>query len=1064
MRRNAGEGAVLSRSLRSNQNYPLTNPYDLPVPPIGDARAWSSSVLVAATAAGLTLLAGGVAAAEPVQDDESGLALGSFDLDAPTPSGSGRLMDDGPDALPEPFPIEPGPDVDYELAHDVSITPFRLIEPVLDKPAASPARLLPEPTDGLDSVLPVGDAAVGIVPVRGGAIENPQPPDAHVVVPDPPGRIGGDRADRPLPPEPTVPVPLLSDRRPATATVPNEAASTEDPARSPVFSASAELGSVPLLPGSQTRGLPSETTDGHQADDTAGTTAVDGGQSGTQAVPVWPGEPVDSSGLTGAQATMVESLQGEQSDEVADLFSTTYVVETPKDRNGVLADVGNQLRRLVLDSPDGMCSAEVQCYVGFYPDAEQQLTVARPFGLSVGDETSSGRGQLRQLTPQTVQGADEVVQLHTHPVYPIEHAGEIRVLPTVGVSAADGRFVSGMGGYLGALGSDARVRVRSVDLLTGQHTEVSEPDPSTHGVTASPPGIPLDPRPSGAATGGPLTVRVAPGPSGMLADRTSVLGIDTSTDVLLGDDRGDVAVEADGTTRSRDAASRLRLDEEFLRSERESFIAGVLFDRELWQGDGDDTIGWFVADDGTITVLDSSTGLPSPSHGAAPGGATSTTVPAADAPPEQVGGSGGGVVVGGEPVRRPSLEEVRRMLFPGGDPLLGDPGAMEDLVGARPPRDGLDGSEFDPNRVTRDAPAVLPSPDQEQFPSNPELENLLWPSGVPGLFPGTPVTERDRLPGNPTPTAPSGEPVVQPGSTRVGADGQVQTLITSQVLEGDGRAGTVPGRVDFFRGDDGRVEAVTTSPRRTEDDGTEWVWIPNLGTSLSSNLAGRVTTVQSVATPQYPSGTSAQAVRIRTGDSTQRLAGGGSGSQAGSLTYRVVPGSPRLQDVLVEPSTSEVVHADGSSTLVRTARVPANRQWNASGAPERFQVEVGTEMVPVSRQVFVPAPAPVVAPVYSDAPAPAFPEEPVPTRAAGGARVVPSPALTTPSRRPVSRPAAPAAVAQPQPEPEPTWQDRAGRVGEVLWNVLTYPHPLSPRGALGPVIWGPAAAERQLSY
>lgn len=187
-----------------------------PLRPARPARRRRSGVVVvspvAATAAGLTLLAGGVAAAEPVQDDESGLALGSFDLDAPTPAGPGRLFDDGPDALPAPFPIEPGRDVAYGFAHDVSITPFRPAELVFDEPAASPVRLLPEPTDGLDSVLPVGDAAVGIVPVRGGAIEDPQPLDAHVVVPDPSGRIGGGRADRPLPPEPTVPVPLLSDK------------------------------------------------------------------------------------------------------------------------------------------------------------------------------------------------------------------------------------------------------------------------------------------------------------------------------------------------------------------------------------------------------------------------------------------------------------------------------------------------------------------------------------------------------------------------------------------------------------------------------------------------------------------------------------------------------------------------------------------------------------------------------------------------------------------------------------------------------------------------------------
>ncbi len=60
----------------------------------------------------------------------------------------------------------------------------------------------------------------------------------------------------------------------------------------------------------------------------------------------------------------------------------------------------------------------------------------------------------------------------------------------------------------------------------------------------------------------------------------------------------------------------------------------------------------------------------------------------------------------------------------------------------------------------------------------------------------------------------------------------------------------------------------------------------------------------------------------------------------------------------------------------------------------------------------------------------------------------PSPALVPSRRAPVERPAQPA-PAQPQ---EPTWQQRAGQVGGVLLDVMTYPHPLGPRGALGPLI------------
>ena len=297
----------------------------------------------------------------------------------------------------------------------------------------------------------------------------------------------------------------------------------------------------------------------------------------------------------------------------------------------------------------------------------------------------------------------------------------------------------------------------------------------------------------------------------------------------------------------------------------------------------------------------------------------------------------------------------------------------------------------------------------------------------------------------------AGEASAGAGGSRVNSNGRRAVLVGSQVLVGDGRPGTSRGRVDFFRDAGGVTEAVVSSPRRVDGgDGTTSVWVPNLGVSVAGNVgAGGVTSVQRVESARFPVGASSQVVRLRTGEFTQVLAGGGEGSVPGSVSYRPVAGDPRVQDVVVSPSVTEVVNAGGSTTVTYSGLVPVNRQWNPLGAPERFRVAVGTQMREVQRRVVVAAPARVSEPVYEPAGGGAYEgvEEPVYQRSySGGVELSP---VLVPSRRPVSRPSVqvpavrvPAVQPVPVRAPEPSWQDRAGRVaGQVgeglVWTAVT---------------------------
>ncbi len=207
------------------------------------------------------------------------------------------------------------------------------------------------------------------------------------------------------------------------------------------------------------------------------------------------------------------------------------------------------------------------------------------------------------------------------------------------------------------------------------------------------------------------------------------------------------------------------------------------------------------------------------------------------------------------------------------------------------------------------------------------------------------------------PSAPLDRQTVVPGSTRVGADGQSQRYVAGQDLVGDGGDATVAGRVNFFRAEDGTIDAVVRSARRDNGDGTTTVWIPNLGSTVTTNPAGQVTSVQRVAATRVAPGTTMQAVQIRTGDHTQPLAGSGAGSVPGSVTYRAVPDNPRLQDVVVAPTVTQVVNDDGSRTITYSALVPESRALNTDGTTERFRVAVGTPMRQVQHTTVIPPPA-----------------------------------------------------------------------------------------------------------
>ncbi|CAA9436955.1 MAG: hypothetical protein AVDCRST_MAG66-3690 [uncultured Pseudonocardia sp.] len=451
---------------------------------------------------------------------------------------------------------------------------------------------------------------------------------------------------------------------------------------------------------------------------------------------------------------------------------------------------------------------------------------------------------------------------------------------------------------------------------------------------------------------------------------------------------------------------------------------------------------------------------------------------APDTPQEQPAGDGASVV-DGEPagdeqsssgagvVVAPEIEPVRdprRDIF-AGDPL-GPQVELPELD--QPVGDPADPGEFDPNAGNR---RTTPEPDllAEGVPGFPgrdqRLEDALTQPGLPrGVF-GSPLGPEEAVPaGRPGAGESTGTsspalqpevgpvPVVQPGSTRTGSDGQVQRHVEGQDLVGDGRPGTTPGRVDYFSSADGTTEAVVQSPRRDNGNGTSTVWMPDLGETVATNPLGRTTSVQRVASPGSPAGTPMRTVQIRTGEHVEQLAGGGAGSEPGSVTYRPVPGRPDQQDVIVEPTVTEVEHPDGSTTITYSAMVPTNRQWNPSGQGERFRVAVGTPMRAVRNPVFIPAPAPAPTPVTAPnsewAPSPALTSPARATTPGTRTQQRTAPAAAQPSapqRRTTPAPTPTAAPATTQQQEPNGWQ----RAGQTLIDVITYPHPLDPaRGAL----------------
>lgn len=454
-----------------------------------------------------------------------------------------------------------------------------------------------------------------------------------------------------------------------------------------------------------------------------------------------------------------------------------------------------------------------------------------------------------------------------------------------------------------------------------------------------------------------------------------------------------------------------------------------------------------------------------PSAGGDEQGTAPQEVPGGQAPPAPAEGtrsSPGGVTVGGGLGRPVSREEAAQAMFPGGNPNRADPPTAAEQSLTPPHQERV---EFDPNSLNQPGePAVIP--ELTGIPMrDPGLEAVLYPNGLAGPRHTFPAGAESADAGEPSPALQPGRGsvVVQPGSTRAGSDGRPQQYVGGQDLVGDGRAGTAPGRVNFFQAEDGTTEAVVQSPRRDNGDGTSTVWIPNLGMSVASNPAGRTTSVQQVASAAYTPDTPVRAVQIRTGAHTQALAGGGAGSVPGSVAYRQVTGRPDLQDVVVSPSVTETVHPDGGTTVVHSAVVPANREWNSSGAGERFRVAVGTPMHTVQRTVYVPAPAPVQEPFVESAPG----WDPAPAEASGpvvganpGAYVRRGRTAAeerSDSERALNRNPAPAAVEQVREQPN-GWAE----AGRTAWDVLTW-SPL--RDALPYIIPGAAGeAQRQWGY
>ena len=1055
----------MSRSPR-RPGQPLVNPYDVPAPPAGNAVTWSSAALVAATAAGLTLLAGGVAAAEPVPNDDIGTGLGSLDLafDPPTSSGSSN---DGPDALAEPFPTEPDPNVDYRFADDVSITPFSPVEPVFDEPVAGSVAWLPDPTGGLDPVPRVGDATVG-TPDRGAADEE-QPPAA---------------------PEPTVQLP--------DSTTPGLSSEPTDVAHQPSTQA------VPVRPGepvdtSGLTGAQTTTVESLQGEQAGEVTESGPGLTDSPGTPPDPGAATDGS-LTVRIAPGPSGLVPDR--------TSVFDVDTPtdpllgEDRDDTIGwSVAEDGTVAILDGSPGLLSPSDAAS----PDGATSVPAGQRTG-TVRSSPGSGAGQASVRFGAGGERIDESIVQAEQAAILVSLGTEVGRRRLQHLLAAE-RVVTGPDG-LDLFVADVAERLRQLAIgsspLTREQADVLYPVPSQEPLLAT---MPESMRPTLQAyydqQNPMLAERAMASRSGFQAPELACW----------------VACRTDGTAR---VLPELHVGLNHEVSGAESTLDGLdLTDVTDLVGvhthplfatadppKSYDTTGLSAED---IAFLDTlRTDLPPHVEPAvAPVSLLEGTVAVArrgplpdGAPlPEQNGARG--------PLR------VRVLPSTPGAPVSSDIKIQSDDTGTLDYSlaDAVEAPGVSEQRYAAAERAAEVGLDPTALTDPPDLYGPgVLPPGVRtaegltsrGLVVAPPVSAVDLpLPSDPSGRSvdpeveDSGDPSTQlPAPAAVPSRGtaSVQTGASSPEAERSGRSsdGTVirpdPGlpwseqvRLGLVRAPgawaneppdefpdiavpDGRpVDPDEFDPNRAqrEEPVVPQVW-DGPGTfpdgpevDLEHDVWTFPPLPETAVLPELgtsPAGRQVPNERRSPTTSSAPVAAPISGSPALRPDSRYPLCGSGVSDGCIDPASLRDANGDGVADNAGTLRN------SLVGAAIVGPAIVGPAIVgPAIVGPAIVGPA-IVGSGYDEAPASAVPEvltsSPVRSAETGGSQVVPSPALTAPSPR----------SAPPQPAPEPTWQDRAGQVGEVLWNVLTYPHPLSPRGALGPVIWGPAAAERQLSY
>ncbi|HXV93774.1 MAG TPA: hypothetical protein VD813_10780, partial [Pseudonocardia sp.] len=420
------------------------------------------------------------------------------------------------------------------------------------------------------------------------------------------------------------------------------------------------------------------------------------------------------------------------------------------------------------------------------------------------------------------------------------------------------------------------------------------------------------------------------------------------------------------------------------------------------------------------------TTVPAPVPGGEPTEGTTEAGEPGDQPAAGTGARGGGVVVAPE---LPRSEDPIGDLIAGGrpssPPVLPDPNT--------PGGDRVDPSEFDPNRAPDLVPVDPGGLGQETFPGrDDELERILAPSGVPGLFTaprgreevvttaGTPATEPAPAP------APVGEPVVArpappvpfaPSATRQEPSrysalpgGRTGVVVDSYALSGTGSPRDTAGAVTVVQDPQtGRLYAAVQGTRARNADGTEVVIFPQFpgAERVGYNPAGD--TVAVFRLPEGQNGrvtpaTPVQRVTVRTEAAPAIALNGGGGSNAvgGSVWRDPIHGNETRERVTVIPAS--VMDYD---TGVRTysAMVPRGQEnADLAGGLLEFTVPAGTPLVRVTRteQVFTPfTPAPLSSAVTTGYTAPDRATGQTPpvttTRVAPVPRTTPAPRTTTSS-------------------------------------------------------------------